>query len=178
MANKHIKMCLTSLILACLVTQSYPTLCDPMDRIPPGSSIHGILQARILEWVAMPSFMGSSQPRDQTQGSLMFPTLAGRFLPLVPSGKPQGNANQDHNKRWFCPNRMTLKKKKNTAAEEELELWHIACEYKHTNTNKCILYIHTCVYTHTHANEWFSHCFLCVYIQIKTYLYMYTLFSR
>ena len=35
--------------------QSCPTLCDPMDSHPPGSSIHGILQARILEWVALPS---------------------------------------------------------------------------------------------------------------------------
>ena len=40
-----------------------------MDCGPPGSSVHGILQARILEWVAMPSSRGSSQPRDQTQVS-------------------------------------------------------------------------------------------------------------
>ena len=40
-----------------------------MDTSPPGSSVHGILQARILEWVAMPSSRGSSQPRDQTQAS-------------------------------------------------------------------------------------------------------------
>ena len=40
------------------------TLCDPMDCSPPGSFIHGILQARILEWVAIPSSRGSSQPRD------------------------------------------------------------------------------------------------------------------
>ena len=46
--------------------QSCPTLCDPMDCNPPGSSVHGILQARILEWVARPSSRGSSQPRDQT----------------------------------------------------------------------------------------------------------------
>ena len=38
-----------------------PTLCDPVGSSPPGSSVHGILQARILEWVAMPSFRGSSQ---------------------------------------------------------------------------------------------------------------------
>ena len=37
----------------CLVAQSCPTLCDPMDCSPPGSSVRGILQARILEWVAM-----------------------------------------------------------------------------------------------------------------------------
>ena len=45
--------------------QSCPTLCDPMDCSPPGSSVRGILQARILEWVAMPFSRGSSQPRDQ-----------------------------------------------------------------------------------------------------------------
>ena len=44
--------------------QSWPTLCDPLDCSPPGSSIYGILQARILEWVAIPFCRGSSQPRD------------------------------------------------------------------------------------------------------------------
>ena len=47
--------------------QSCPTLCNPMDDSLPGSSIHGILQAWILEWVVMPSSRGSSQPRDRTQ---------------------------------------------------------------------------------------------------------------
>ena len=47
-----------------LLSQSCPTLCNPMDYSPPGSSVHGVLQARILEWVAMPSSRGSSQPRD------------------------------------------------------------------------------------------------------------------
>ena len=48
----------------CLVAQSYSTLCDPMDCSPPGSSVHAILQARILECFAMPFSMGSSRPRD------------------------------------------------------------------------------------------------------------------
>ena len=48
------------------VTQSCPTLCDPMDSSMPGFSVHGILQARILEWVAIPFSRGSSWPRDQT----------------------------------------------------------------------------------------------------------------
>ena len=47
----------------------YATLCDPVDYSPPGSSIHGILQARILEWVAISFSRGSSQPRDRTQVS-------------------------------------------------------------------------------------------------------------
>ena len=41
-------------------------LCGPLDCSPPGFSVHGILQARLLEWVAMPSSRGSSQARDQT----------------------------------------------------------------------------------------------------------------
>ena len=44
-------------------------LCDPMDRSPPGSSVHGILQVRILEWIAIPFSRGSSWPRDWTQVS-------------------------------------------------------------------------------------------------------------
>ena len=49
--------------------QPCPTLCDPMDCSLPGFSVHGILQARILEWVANPFSRGSSRPRDQTQVS-------------------------------------------------------------------------------------------------------------
>ena len=49
----------------CSVTQSCPTLCDPMDCSPPGSSVHGIFQARILECVAISSSRGSSRPKDQ-----------------------------------------------------------------------------------------------------------------
>ena len=48
------------------------TLCDPMDCSPPGSSVLGILQARILEWVAMPSSRESSRPRDGTRISYVF----------------------------------------------------------------------------------------------------------
>ena len=48
------------------VAQSCPTLCDPMDCSLPGSSVHGILQARMLEWVAIFFSGGSSSPRDRT----------------------------------------------------------------------------------------------------------------
>ena len=80
-------------------------LCNPMDYSPPGSSVHGILQARIQEWVAMPSSKGSSWPRNQT--SISYITWIGRwvffvclfgwlvffffFLPLVPPGKQACN---------------------------------------------------------------------------------------
>ena len=50
----------------CVVSQSCPIPCDPMDCSPPGSSVYGILQAKILEWVAISFSRGSSQSRDQT----------------------------------------------------------------------------------------------------------------
>ena len=56
--------------------QSGPTLFDPMDCSPPGISVHGILQARILEWVAMSSSRGSPQPRDRT--CVSYVSYAGR----------------------------------------------------------------------------------------------------
>jgi len=49
-----------------LVTQSRPPLCDPMDSSSPGFSVHGILQARILYWVAIPFSRGPFQPKDRT----------------------------------------------------------------------------------------------------------------
>ena len=52
--------------------QLCPSLCDPIDCSPPSSSVHGILQARILWWVVMPSSRGSSQPRDWTHVSHVF----------------------------------------------------------------------------------------------------------
>ena len=56
-------------LLVSEVTQSCPTLCNPVDCSLPGSSLHGILQARILEWVAISFSRGSSQPRDRTRVS-------------------------------------------------------------------------------------------------------------
>ena len=53
----------------CLVSELCPTLCNLMDCSPPGSSVHGILQARILEWVAFSFSRGSSQPSDRTHVS-------------------------------------------------------------------------------------------------------------
>ena len=69
---------------ACQSLLSCPTLCDPMDRSPPSSSVHGILQARILQWVAVPSPRGSSRPRGRTRISC----VAGRFFSAELLGKP------------------------------------------------------------------------------------------
>ena len=68
----------------CSVAQSCPTLCNPMDCSPPGSSVHGIFQARILEWVDISSSRGSSQFRDPIHVSC----IAGGFFTAEPPGKP------------------------------------------------------------------------------------------
>ena len=69
----------TGCVVCCVKSlQSCPTLCDPMDHSPPGSSIHGILQARIPEWVAMLSSRGSSQPKDQT--CISYTSCIGRWV--------------------------------------------------------------------------------------------------
>ena len=62
------------------VTQSFLTLCDPMDY-----TVHGILQARILEWVAFPFSRGSSQPRAKSRS----PAMQVESLPAEPQGKPK-----------------------------------------------------------------------------------------
>ena len=68
-----------------LVTQLCLTLCNPMDCSQPDSSVHGVLQARILKWVVIPFSRGSSWPRDQTRS----PTLQADSLLSEPPGKPK-----------------------------------------------------------------------------------------
>ena len=63
---------------AVLVAQSSPTLCGPMDCSPPGSSVHGVLQATILEWVSMPFSRGSSRPMNRTNVSC----IEGKFFTI------------------------------------------------------------------------------------------------
>ena len=67
LVNKETVILLLGLQLFCAkLLQFCPTLCNPTDCSPPGSSVRGILQARILEWVAISPSKGSSQPRDRT----------------------------------------------------------------------------------------------------------------
>ena len=74
--------------------QLCPILCDPMDGIPPGFSVHGILQQRILEWVAMPSSRDLTNPGIKLV-SPAAPAMQVVSLPLEPPGKPPiiGKAN-------------------------------------------------------------------------------------
>ena len=75
---------------ACLVAQSRLTLFYPMDHSPPGSFVHGIVQARILKWIAISSSRGSFPPRDRScfPWSLSAPALQVDFLPLSLQGSP------------------------------------------------------------------------------------------
>ena len=80
-----LKSAYLQILLHCVhpcVLSGVQLFCDPMDCSLSGSSVHGILQARILEWIAMPSSRGSSQPKDQTQVSW----IAGRFFTKKPKG--------------------------------------------------------------------------------------------
>ena len=83
-----------------LVAQSRPTLCNPVDCSPPSSSVHGILQARVLEWVAISFSRGSSRPRDRTQVSRIagrcFNLWATREGCLIPVHAKTGNARFIH----------------------------------------------------------------------------------
>ena len=72
------------LTISVLVAQSCPTLCNPTDYSPPGSSVHGILQKRVLEQVAIPSSRGPTQPRDRNQVSC----IAGKFFTIWTTRKP------------------------------------------------------------------------------------------
>ena len=67
--------------------QLCPTLCNPMDCSSPGSSVHGVLQARTLEWAAMPSSRGSSWPRDRTCMFYII-CIGSGFFPTSAPGKP------------------------------------------------------------------------------------------
>ena len=86
----------------CSVAQSHPTLCDPMDCSQPGSSVHGTLQAKILEWVAIPSTRGSSWHRDRTCPSHV-PCSTGRLFTAEPLGKPKGFYMHPKGDFFFSP---------------------------------------------------------------------------
>ena len=83
-----------------LVAQGCMTLCDPMDCTAPGSSVRGILQARLLEWVAIPFSMRSSWPRDQSQ----ICCIAGKFFTIWATREVPNQTSTVH----------ILKKKKNS----------------------------------------------------------------
>ena len=80
-------ICFTYQSVKVSAVRSHPTLCDPMDCSPPGSSDHGILQARVLEWLAMPFSRGSSRPRAPAKISC----IAGRLFTIWATGEAPFN---------------------------------------------------------------------------------------
>ena len=83
----------------CVRPQLCPTLCDLMHYSPPASSVHGILQARILEWVAISFSGGSSRLRDGAQVSAS-PALAGGSCTIEPPGHPsEQSLDREHDHR-------------------------------------------------------------------------------
>ena len=100
--------CVCVCVCVCVCTQRCPTPCDPMDCSPPGSSVPGILQARILEWVAISFSRGSSRPRVWTLISGL--SCIVRQI-LVPPGKPAGD--------WNTCNRLT--------SPQKWSVWSQAC---------------------------------------------------
>ena len=97
-----------------LGAQSCLTLCHPMDCSPPGSSDHGIFQARILEWVAMPSSRGCSKPRDRTRVS----STAGKFFTILATREAlwMGTPSPD-------PGRPSYSSTKPSTPKEQWTLW-------------------------------------------------------
>ena len=101
----------TSKDVLCLVTQLCPTLLDPIVCSLPGSSVQGIAQARILEWVAISSSRGSSQPKDRTQVSCTaggpFTIWATREVTSKDRACPDAWNNCGHLRQWdkaaYCP---------------------------------------------------------------------------
>ena len=136
-AKRKWKKLLYSMCKCAKSLQSYLTLCDPMDGSPPGSSVHELFQARILEWVAISFSWGSSPPRDWTQVT----HIAGRFFTVWAI-------------REVC---MTLKLLQLGLLAEA---WYFQfTEYTHTHT--CTYsYMHIYIYhTHMHIQHIYNKIF-------------------
>ena len=92
--NQH--TCTVCVCVCVLVAQSCPNLCNPMNYSPPGSSVHGILQARILEWVTIP-FSGDFPNPGIKPGS---PEFQADSLPFEPPGKPSCTVRNGKGGLW------------------------------------------------------------------------------
>ena len=118
-----------------LITQSCPTLCEPIYYSPPGSSVHGILQARILEWLPFP-FLGDLPDPGIKYGS---PTLQADYLPSEPPEKPMKITVCAHNwsKLWKQDSKKDPQKTPQSATSEErrVKIGYCACPL-HTPTKE------------------------------------------
>ena len=173
-------MYVSFLPILCLVAQSCLTLCKPIDCSPPGACVHGIPQARTVEWLAMPSSRGSSPPRDGTQVS----RSAGGFLTISePPGKPVNIGVGCHSfPQWIFPThesnqgllrcrwilyQLTYQTKPHIYLYVNLIMYvcvHIY--FKHLCLHVS-MHVSVCIYT--------SHIHVCVYmINTETHMYIHT----
>ena len=135
------------------VAQSYLTVCNPMDCSPPGASVHGMLQARILQWVAIPFSRGSSQPRDWTEVSC----TAGEFFTVWATRealKEQERITKSGNMclTGSCP------------ASVSPNVWDLWGRSKSVwQTAEVEAYFWTCLLLHPPGNDLCSSIFTCFY---------------
>ena len=106
--DKGVCVCTYVCVYVHSVAQSYLTLCDPMDCSPPGSSVQGIFQTRMLEQVAIPP-PGNRPDTGIEPTPLTTPTLAGRFSTTVTPGMPSGKGNSVLSAHFFFVNLKLLK---------------------------------------------------------------------
>ena len=111
-------------VLKVLVAQSCLVLCDPMGCSPPGSSVHGILQAGILEWAAMPSSRWSSWPRDQTWVS----HIAGRLFTIWVTRK----IHASNLEAWRAAVHGAQRVRHDFAAEQQIYIYIYICTNLHS----------------------------------------------
>ena len=114
-----------------LVTQLCLTLCNPMDCSLLGSSVHGIFQVRILEWVAVYFSRGSSGPRNRTHIFCKSPALADRFFTTEPPGKPH------HLPRTWVVSQAPLFRSHSENTETQAVTWHLTKECLHSTLDLC-----------------------------------------
>ena len=98
-------------MLALKLLLSGVRLCDPMGCDSPGSSVHGILQTRILEWAAISASRELPHPEIELE-SPVTPALAGRFFTTEPPGKPMKPLREDHLKVCWVMVSLSLKSQK------------------------------------------------------------------
>ena len=131
-----------------LLAQSCLTLCNPMDYIPLGSPVHGILQARILEWVAMPSSRASSYPGIKPRS----PALQADSLPSEPLGKPQPSHTlfliRHGAVQWLVTGALAATRSECPTLKAGL---YSHCKYLHTH-KACIVWLCVCRHPFAHSN--------------------------
>ena len=137
---------------ACQAT-SATSLWGPMDCSPPGSSVRGTLQARILEWVAMPSSRGSSQPRDWTHVSCRLQAVS---LPLSHQGSPTELYKNGQNGKFYIYFTTKTKKIKKEHQDSTVDVNLVGLQLLWVHKNESSSYKYAHIHIHKSFSIWFS----------------------